>query len=206
MNTRDIDIILELRRRVGRTSVLFFDMDGTLIDTSYANFLAYSDSIKRITGRSIAASHDKSERFTRNSLEKIGFEVDKGKIDQIIKLKNELFGKYLPETKENSLALSILREFSSTNRTVLVTNCQELRAIAILEHYGILDLFSHKFFKPELSEGDGFNKYAHAINALRVNPKNIFAFENEKAEIEAAVSVGIIVENIYTLHNMEEHA
>ena len=52
-------------------------MDGTLIDTSYANFLAYSDSIKRITGRGIAASHDKSERFTRNSLEKIGFEVRK---------------------------------------------------------------------------------------------------------------------------------
>jgi hypothetical protein len=42
----------------------------------------------------------------------------------------------------------ILKEYSKTNKTVLVTKCREKRARMTLKYHGLIDLFSHTFYFP----------------------------------------------------------
>ena len=38
----------EINLNINSDTVLFFDMDGTLIDTDFANFLSYQEAIKSV--------------------------------------------------------------------------------------------------------------------------------------------------------------
>lgn len=202
MSYANNDIVLALERSVTDESVLFFDMDGTLVNTERANFLAYAEAIELVTNRDILSDYSSNERFTRNSLRTIFAFSDKN-IQQIIHLKTELFGKYLPTTKLNPLAQYILKKYLKTNRMALVTNCQKNRAIATLKHHGILDTFTHKFYKQELHTKTETNKYMHAVMTLGVDQKLVFVFENERTEIDSAILAGIPTKNIFELHDME---
>ncbi len=66
--------------------------------------------------------------------------------DKIIKLKNKLYAEHLSETKLNDSVAYILKKYSKSNKTILVTSCREERAFITLEHHGLDDIFSHKFY------------------------------------------------------------
>ncbi|MBS1571678.1 MAG: hypothetical protein JST62_04675 [Bacteroidetes bacterium] len=52
--------------------ILFFDMDGTLIDTDLANFLSYKKAINSVTKSDNNLTYNPDKRFNRSNLKNAG--------------------------------------------------------------------------------------------------------------------------------------
>lgn len=180
-------------------TVLFFDMDGTLIDTDFANFLSYKEAIQSVMQCKTEIQNVSNERFNRTTLNRVIPYLPEEKLAEIIKQKEINYNKYLTQTKLNNLVSDILFHYSKTNKTVLVTNCREDRAILTLEYHKLIDKFSHLFFKQISDKDNRVNKYKNALNKLNVSAQTVIAFENEKIEIEDAKLAGIPIDNIISL-------
>lgn len=174
-------------------------MDGTLIDTNFANYLSYEKAIKRIIHSEIDISYNPDKRFNREALKKIIPNFTKTEYEKIVQLKNKLYIEYLSETKLNVLVADILKKYSRTNKTILVTNCREDRATMTLKYHKLIDKFSHKFYQQETDNENKINKYERALSNLKISPDSILVFEKEKSEIKNALSAGIPHENIISI-------
>lgn len=180
-----IDALRDLDLRIKSTNVLFFDMDDTLVDTNVANFLSYKEAIQQVIHQDIDISYNPKERFNREVLKKEIPNITKAEYENIIELKNELYIKHLPKTKLNNIAAEILEKYSKTNKTILVTNCREDRALMTLKYHGLIDKFSQKFYQKNTDNGNKLNKYDYALINLTISPTTVLVFENEKSEISA---------------------
>lgn len=194
-----IDALRDLDLRIKSTNVLFFDMDDTLVDTNVANFLSYKEAIQQVIHQDIDISYNPKERFNREVLKKEIPNITKAEYENIIELKNELYIKHLPKTKLNNIAAEILEKYSKTNKTILVTNCREDRALMTLKYHGLIDKFSQKFYQKNTDNGNKLNKYDYALINLTISPTTVLVFENEKSEISAAILAGIPNENIISI-------
>lgn len=184
-----INTIQQTEKIINNSSILFFDMDGTLIDTDYANFLSYSKAIQDITKSEIA--YKPNQRFTRSVLINSIPNLSETDIERIIQEKEKNYKIFLPETKLIKPIAEILFRYSKTNKTVLVTNCREERALMTLNYHGITDKFSNLFFRQFSEDIQKINKFQNAISVLGISPKSVVAFENEEVEIEDAIKAGI---------------
>lgn len=177
-------------------SILFFDLDGTLVDTDFANNLSYEKAIKSVINSNSIIGFDLSERFNRTLLKKTIPNLSEIEIIKIVKLKELNYKEYLSQTKLKKVFVEILLQYSKTNKCALVTNCRENRAIITLNYHGLTDKFSHFFFRQFSDENKKKSKFQHAILSLDISPKSVLVFENEESEIEDAIEAGILVENI----------
>lgn len=181
--------------QIDNKSILFFDMDGTLIDTDYANFLSYKKAIQKVIDLDYDSSYYFHKRFTRNTIKKIFPNINQIDFEKIIEQKNKLYKNYLFKTKLNNLFVEILEKYSKTNITVLVTHSHKDRAVMILKYHRILDKFSHKFYQQDGDKGS-VNKFEYALKYLDIPATSIIVFENEDIEINKAITAGISMKNI----------
>ncbi len=182
--------ILKVDRSVTPDHVLFFDMDGTLIDTDYANFLSYKKAVELVTKNELEFSYSPIQRFNRNLLKTTIPNLTEKEASRIIIEKEKYYNDFLYETQLNNEIAEILYKYSKTNKTVLVTNCREDRALSTLNHHQLTDKFSNLFFR-QFDEKRKINKFQNAILRLGISPNLIIAFENEKDEIADAMEAGI---------------
>jgi len=180
-------------------TILFFDMDGTLIDTDFANFLSYQEAIQSVMQSKTKIQYVPNERFNRSTLNRVVKNLTDEKLVEVVKQKEINYNKNLSQTKLNKSVSDILIQYSKTNKTVLVTNCREDRAILTLEYHKLIDKFSHLLFKNNIDKDNRVNKYKNALNILNLSAQNVIAFENEKIEIEDAKLAGIPIDNIISL-------
>ena len=174
-------------------------MDGTLIDTNYANYFSYKKAIQEVMQSDIDISHNSNKRFNREVLKKVIPNLTKAKYEKIIQLKNEFYKENLHQTKLNDLVVDILKKYSKTNQTILVTNCREDRASMTLKYHGLIDKFSNKFYQQNADDGNRVNKFEIALLSLKIPPISVLVFENEKSEINDAILAGIPIKNILSL-------
>lgn len=184
---------------INSDTVLFFDMDGTLIDTDFANFLSYQEAIQTVMQSKTEIQFVPNERFNRTTLNRVVPDLTEERLVEIINQKEINYNKYLTQTKLNKSVSDILIRYSKTNKTVLVTNCREDRAILTLEYHKLIDKFSHIFFKQIDNKDNRVNKYKNALNSLSLSAQTVIVFENEKIEIEDAKLAGIPIDNIISL-------
>lgn len=190
---------LEIRNKISADTVLFFDMDGTLIDTNLANFLSYKQAILSVTKSDFNLSYDSENRFTRSSIHNIFPNMTETEIEIIAQEKEKYYRDFLMHTTVNTAVVDILSKYSKTNRTVLVTNCREERAIMTLKYHGLFDKFTDFIFKissQPSNNNDKINKFQYAIQSMRISPRLVVVFENDKSEIKEALNAGILINNI----------
>lgn len=181
--------------KITNDTILFFDMDETLIYTNLANFLSFNKAIQSVTNKDNGLTYDPNKRFNRSNLKDAIPNLSEIQYDKIIREKEQYYNDFLDKTELNQTIVDILHRYSKTNMTVLVTNCRKERAMAILNHFGLVDKFSHIFHR-QFSESDQrINKYQFAISELGLQPSLVIAFENEEIEIIDAKQAGIQIIN-----------
>ena len=182
--------------KINIDTVLFFDMDGTLVDTNFANFLSYKKAVQSVINLDKEVQYNPNERFNRATLKTIIPNLTKTDYEKIVQQKEENYKDHLSQTKLNKVVAEFLIQYSNTNKTILVTNCREDRALMTLNYHNLTNKFSYLFFRQISDNKNRMNKYKNAISSLSLSAQKIIVFENEKQEIEDAILAGISINNI----------
>ena len=183
-----------LNKNITSEIYLIFDLDGTLIDTDEANFLSYQEAVKNVKNIDLKSLYNDDVRFTRDKLKLIIPNLTVQEFEKIVKIKVNLFQKYLKYTILNTFILEHMNKFFKTNKIILATNSHKMKADLLLNHYDLFNLFDKKYYKEDYANKD--NKYQHIINDLNINSNDIIIFEDNHNEICKAIDLGIQSENI----------
>ncbi len=181
--------------KITKDKVLLFDMDGTLIHTNFANFLSYEKAIKSVIKTNEKLTYNSNKRLNRSNLKSLFPNMSNFDYFKIITLKEEYYKQNLHHTKLNESVAKILLQYFKTNKSVLVTNCREERAILTLNYHNLSNKFSNFFFR-QTSNNTPINKYENAISTMSLSAHNVIVFENENKEIEGAINAGVAIDNI----------
>jgi beta-phosphoglucomutase-like phosphatase (HAD superfamily) len=174
---------------------VFFDMDGTLIETDFANLLAYKKAISIVLRRKNTITYNPACRFDKNMLREQIQGLSDFQYRRIAQIKNELNSEFLQATYVNEYVVNQLVELSQKKSIYLVTNAAATRAEMTISFHGLESYFSSIICKDD--RPTNANKYLHAVEHLCASPKKIVVFENEKKEIINAAKAGINPTNIY---------
>lgn len=173
---------------------LFFDLDGTLVNTYEADFLAYRDAIEDATGIVVKREYFMATNGMemRKKLDILAPDVTPEQVKQIAAGKKKYYKNYLHKTVPNESLISFLTDMAQYHTTALVTTAKQQNAEAVLNEYGITDLFDAKVF------GDGVENpkphpesYLKALELTGLSPDEVLAFEDSKTGIDAAHAAGI---------------
>jgi len=189
----------DIHKIITQDKILFFDLDGTLVDTDYANYLSFKQAIQIVINPDFIIPFNPLERFNRTILQREFPNLDDKYYQEIIKLKERFYSENIGQTKLLPYANEILNKFFELNATVLVTNCREDRAIMTLNYHGLTDKFKHKIFRKSIDKDKHVNKFENALNILELEPQMIILFENEQFEFDEAVKAGIPTNNIINI-------
>lgn len=176
-------------------TLFFFDMDGTLVDTNKANYLAYNKAVQSVMHSQSDLIYDPDKRVNRSILKSSIPYLTEVDYQRIIIEKEKYYSDFLNEMKLIDENINILNKYSETHKTFLVTNCRKDRAMSTLSYFGLASRFTEIYFREFGAEGEKINKYKNAISILGVSPKRIIVFENEESEIIAAKDAGIEIIN-----------
>jgi len=135
--------MLLLLNQMAKNTVMnmVFDLDGTLVDTREANYLAYREAFAR---HNLELSREIYERSFGKKWEEWGPEIARERASQIHDAKIESFGNYIPLVKPIEIYVHILKSSFGSHRTVLATSASRKCTRMILDHFDLR--FSDEFY------------------------------------------------------------
>tara|TARA_Y100000780_G_scaffold223331_1_gene233553 strand:+ start:1273 stop:1872 length:600 start_codon:yes stop_codon:yes gene_type:complete len=175
-----------------RAEVIVFDLDGTLVDSDHANFLAYKDAVMFVLSTQIEIDFTPGARITREVLEEIVPGITDKQIEEIALLKERTYHKYLSETKAIPRLIEIVARVQG-KEVVLATNSRRCRAEMLLNHHGLVEKFTRKIYRDAESKRD---KYVQLMDELQKGSMSMLVFENDEKDIESAIACGIGIDQI----------
>lgn len=177
---------------------VFCDMDGTLVDTDYANYLAYRRAVIEAThGTYDLAFSD--ERINRESLKKQLPSLAAVQIEALVSLKEKYFNEFLSYTRLNTELAQLITDHQTRNTMVLVTFSREKRVVEVLKHHKLVGCFSRLICWESLPHGGAQNKYETAMMLTGASQKSVVVLENDNFGIEQAVLAGVPRRQIYRI-------
>ena len=177
-------------------TTFFFDLDGTLVNTDYANYLSYRAAIAAVMRDDTPIPpYAPTIRLNRSMLRSLYPSLSQPDYDKIIEEKERLYSDYLSETTIVRDNVDILLKYAPTHKVVLVTYCRLSRALDTLSYHGLTDKFATLLCREAISDRQVTDKYRNAIHLLGISPHHIIAFEDEASEIDSALKAGIITIN-----------
>ncbi|MEQ1895970.1 MAG: HAD hydrolase-like protein [Vicinamibacterales bacterium] len=153
------------------STVLFWDIDGTLLATGGAGMIAWNDAVKELTGQdfdlrsSIRSSGMTDFQIGVKTLEFLGFTPAPGDLDRLVSRYEELLPASLPLKEGQVLGhvreiLTVLAADRPDIRSYLLTGNTAGGAKAKLVYYGLWDLISRGAFSVDATERAGIARRA----------------------------------------------
>lgn len=172
-----------------------FDLDGTLVDTRKANYLAYRDAFAahglQLTEAAFAPTWGMDSReFIRLLVPT----ADDALIDAIRVTKAQRYPAALRHSRPNTALISLARTLAAHIPIGLVTTAKRANVDAVLEVHRLSTMFTI------VVTGDDVTKpkpdpepYQAALTRLEIAPKDVLAFEDSHVGITSARSAGLRV-------------
>ncbi|UNU73170.1 HAD hydrolase-like protein [Moraxella nasovis] len=173
-------------KKINSNSVIFIDLDGTLVDTDIANTQSYLNALRELSNFNAKNLHY-SKRLTKIILKEFGLSNEQ--IDWVVKRKRQIYPMFLSKTKVNDNLLKFIEKFYKNYHFYLVSSGDEQRIKQTLQYHQLQYLFKGIICHPQ-------NKYAYALDLLALSANQVFVFENCKTEIENALKAGVLAHQI----------
>jgi beta-phosphoglucomutase len=173
----------------------FFDLDGTLVDTHEANYLAYRHSIESIKSitlgdelKAVIKSGENSDSF----LSKLLPNASNEEVAAINSKKKEVYSQFLSESRLNTYLSTFLEQMSEHYVTALVTTAKKQNALAVLKEHDLEKYFSFMIFGEDVSAmKPNPEAYNLALQKTGLSANEVLVFEDSEKGIEAAEAAGI---------------
>jgi len=176
---------------------LLFDLDGTLVDTHDANFFAYSEAIKSVTGIDADESlkhHIAQGKSSHEFIPLVVNDISKEDLQKVNETKKDLYAQHVHRTTLNHELVSFLKHFSKNLTVGLVTTAKRANATKVLEHYQLGDLFDFCIYGDDVERmKPDPEAYTLALSKAGVHASEAVAFEDSNKGARAAEAAGIAV-------------
>ena len=183
-------------------TVLFWDIDGTLLTTAKGGMFAWDDGVKEITGRDFRLQQLRVPGLTdyqiaAKTCELLGLEPSAPLVEQLVRRYESLLptslprrvGHVLPNVRE---ILEQLRGRSDV-RSYLLTGNTRGGAKAKLTHYGLVDFFADGAFAEDTRARATIAERALVLAraAGHVAEQDMFVIGDTPHDIECANAIGV---------------
>ncbi|MBI3048987.1 MAG: HAD family hydrolase [Acidobacteria bacterium] len=202
-------------------TVLFWDIDGTLITTRRAGMYAWSDSVKELTGRQfdlkveVRTAGLTDYQIAAKTFELLGIAPDADLIEQLVRRYEELLpaslprkaGYVLPNVRE---ILEHLRDRPDV-RSYLLTGNTRGGARAKLTYFGLMEYFADGAFAEDAGARSAIAARALQLarRAAPVAEDRIFVIGDTPHDIECAGAIGArtiaVATGGYTLEELQAY-
>ena len=172
-----------------------FDLDGTLYNTNDINYYAYKEALDKY---GIKIDYNYYCNYCNGRHYKIFIsplvDNDDEKIEDIHKVKKNVYSKYLDKVIINEHLFNIIKMIKSEYKICLVTTASKKNTMEILEYTNKKELFDLIITADDINkpkpDPEGFNK---AINYYKADAKDVIIFEDSNVGVEAATKTGASV-------------
>ena len=194
-NTDAVGERLSMARPGGVLQALLFDLDGTLVDTREANYLAYRDAFAEsgheLTTESFATTWGRDSRdFIPDLLPGIA----PAAVDAIRSAKGRLYADQLHRTVSNDALIAFLRLMAPTLPTALVSTAKSGNGRQLLDTHGLTPLFDVVVWGDDVARSKPDPEgYLRALELLGADPAHSLAFEDSETGRQAALAAGLTV-------------
>jgi HAD superfamily hydrolase (TIGR01509 family) len=174
----------------------FFDLDGTLVHTHKADYLAYRDAIREVTGKTIIESDfaKTNGQDVRIKLQAFGLKLPEDAILEIVSAKKRHYPNYMKHTFPNSTLVDLLAAAPADVVRVLVTIAKTQNARTVLEAHNLTHHFDHMLFGEDISHPKPHPEiYLKALAISGLHPSEVLAFEDSDSGVAAAEAAGLAV-------------
>jgi phosphoglycolate phosphatase-like HAD superfamily hydrolase len=183
-------------------TVLFWDIDGTLLTTAKGGMFAWDDGVKEITGKDFQLQQLRVPGLTdyqiaAKTCELLGLEASAPLVEQLVRRYESLLptslprrvGHVLPNVRE---ILEQLRGRSDV-RSYLLTGNTRGGAKAKLTHYGLIDFFPEGAFAEDTRARATIAERALLLarTAGHVDERDMFVIGDTPHDIECANAIGV---------------
>jgi len=182
-------------------TVLFWDIDGTLITTGRAGMFAWNDSVRELTGREfdlkteIRTAGLTDYQIAVRTFEAMGLTAEGGLLDRLVRRYEELLPSSLP--RKNGTVLPNVREILDhfkdrpDVRSYLLTGNTRGGARAKLTYYGLMEFFADGAFAEDSGDRSSIARRALdlARRAAPVADDRIFVIGDTPHDIECAKAI-----------------
>ena len=203
-------------------TVLFWDIDGTLLTTAKAGVFAWEDAVRELTGRSdfelarlrIAGMTD--YQIAQKTFESLGIDIDEEFLHRFVNRYGELLPSSLPRRKGRVLpnVREILEHLDRRHpdvRSYLLTGNTRAGATAKLTHYNLIHFFPDGAFAEDTGTRSSIAARALEL-ARRAGPLadgGVFVVGDTPHDIDCANSIGArtiaVATGGYSLEELDAH-
>jgi len=201
-------------------TVLFWDIDGTLLTTAKGGMFAWDDGVKEITGKDFQLQTLRVPGMTDYQIaaatcELLGLEASPELVERLVRRYEELLptslprrvGHVLPNVRE---VLETLRDRDDVVSYLLTGNTRG-GATAKLTHYGLLDFFPEGAFAEDTRARATIAQRALTL-ARRAGPiseQDMFVIGDTPHDVECANAIGVrtiaVATGGYSVEELREH-
>ena len=201
-------------------TVLFWDIDGTLLTTAKGGMFAWDDGVKQITGKDFQLQQLRVPGLTdyqiaAKTCELLELEPSEQLVERLVRRYEDLLPTSLPRRVGHVLpnVREILEQLRGRGdvRSYLLTGNTRGGAKAKLTHYGLVDFFPDGAFAEDTRARATIAQRAMVLarNAGPVAEQDVFVIGDTPHDIECANAIGVrtiaVATGGYSVDELREH-